>query len=186
MKPSRLGIEIGGTKIQVVLGDVGHTIRDRRRFVVDRSQGAAGIRAQIEEAIRSFQTSGALFEGVGVGFGGPVNRKQGMVACSHQIQDWEGFALAACRESKPLPILDLVRTGHHALLAVHRAAKPHTHAFEERTRCLKATDGLLYLGADSGSALGSIHHKSTPIPYGMANIPQHDLYFGSPNLDSQT
>ncbi|HCQ85402.1 MAG TPA: sugar kinase, partial [Verrucomicrobiales bacterium] len=95
MKPSRLGIEIGGTKIQVVLGDAGHTIRDRRRFVVDRSQGAAGIRAQIEEAIRSFQTSGALFEGVGVGFGGPVNRKQGMVACSHQIQDWEGFALAA-------------------------------------------------------------------------------------------
>ena len=56
MKPSRLGIEIGGTKIQVVLGDAGHTIRDRRRFVVDRSQGAAGIRAQIEEAIRSFQT----------------------------------------------------------------------------------------------------------------------------------
>ncbi|MGB1674668.1 MAG: ROK family protein, partial [Limisphaerales bacterium] len=95
MKPSRLGIEIGGTKIQVVLGDAGHTIRDRRRFVVDRSRGAAGIRAQIEEAIRSFQTSGALFEGVGVGFGGPVNRKQGMVACSHQIQGWEGFALAA-------------------------------------------------------------------------------------------
>jgi hypothetical protein len=82
--------------------------------------------------------------------------------------------------------LDLVRTGYHALLAVHRAAKTHTHAFEERTRCLKAADGLLYLGADSGSALGSIHHKSTPVPYGMASIPQHHLYFGSPDFDSQT
>ena len=42
-----LGIEIGGTKLQLVLGDSKARIIERFRFVVDRVAGADGIRKHI-------------------------------------------------------------------------------------------------------------------------------------------
>lgn len=84
-----LGIEIGGTKLQVVTGD-GTTIRQHFRFTVDKSRGAAGILAHIDEALR--QISEPL-QAVGVGFGGPVDTQTGRIATSHQIEGWSGFGL---------------------------------------------------------------------------------------------
>ena len=41
-----LGIEIGGTKTQVVLGDEQARILERRKFIVAPKRGAAGIQEQ--------------------------------------------------------------------------------------------------------------------------------------------
>ena len=49
-----LGVEIGGTKLQVVLGNDNADILDRRRFVVDAAQGGAGIRGQIAQALSDY------------------------------------------------------------------------------------------------------------------------------------
>jgi glucokinase len=44
---SFLGIEIGGTKLQIVAGDGNGRIYERRRFSVIQGLGAAGIRQQL-------------------------------------------------------------------------------------------------------------------------------------------
>lgn len=88
-----LGIEIGGTKLQLVVGDDTGQIVDRARLDVRREDAADGIRAQIEEAIKNFLVE-YRFQAAGVGFGGPVNRKTATVSASHQIEGWAGFDLA--------------------------------------------------------------------------------------------
>src|SRR5262245_11432583 len=47
--PRFLGIEIGGTKLQLVTGDESGRLLERCRFTVEKENGAAGIRAQIGE-----------------------------------------------------------------------------------------------------------------------------------------
>jgi glucokinase len=131
-----IGVEIGGTKLQVVLGDAEAGIVARRRYVVERGRGAEGIRANIGRAIGELtdgvggmatpplrghestpiekhssqpgdekQSSPRTCPGekrpghatpikaVGVGFGGPVDFRNGRVAASHHIEGWHGFPL---------------------------------------------------------------------------------------------
>ena len=90
--PTFLGIEIGGTKLQVVVGDANAAISRRQRFAVDPAEGADGIRRQLEQTLPALvreHHAGAL----GVGFGGPVDRTTGRIARSHQIHGWSGFDL---------------------------------------------------------------------------------------------
>jgi len=99
-----LGIEIGGTKLQLVLGDASARIRERRRLSVDASQGASGIRKQIEGALLVL-LRGRRISAVGVGFGGPVDWKTGRVARSHQVEGWSGFDLSGwLRELTGAPV----------------------------------------------------------------------------------
>jgi len=89
-----LGIEIGGTKLQLVLGDEAGRIIERRRYHIDRIQGGAGIRAFIESALRDLVPEARL-HAAAVGFGGPVDPKTGRICCSHQIEGWAGFDLGS-------------------------------------------------------------------------------------------
>jgi glucokinase len=88
-----LGIEIGGTKLQLVTGDNAGRITEGCRLSVDTAHGAAGIRAQIEAALPQLCQQPSI-TAVGVGFGGPVNWRTGRIACSHQIEGWSEFDLA--------------------------------------------------------------------------------------------
>jgi glucokinase len=94
MEPCYLGIEIGGSKLQIVVGDEGHRIQARRRFEVDRAQGSAGIQRQIEGAYADLQQTWDP-RALGVGFGGPVDWKTGRICRSHHIEGWSGFELRA-------------------------------------------------------------------------------------------
>lgn len=85
-----LGIEIGGTKLQIVTGE-GTSIAEHFRFTVDKSRGATGILQHIDETLRQVSDS---IESIGVGFGGPVDTQTGRIATSHQIEGWSGFDLA--------------------------------------------------------------------------------------------
>ncbi len=88
-----LGIEIGGTKLQLVLGDGAGRIHERRRLVVEAAQGAAGIRQQIEQTIPQLLADRKI-AAVGVGFGGPVDWRTGKINRSHQLAGWSDFPLA--------------------------------------------------------------------------------------------
>lgn len=89
-----LGIEIGGTKLQLAIGeDAGHII-ERRRFAVDPTQGADGIRQQIERALPEL-LGHRKARAAGVGFGGPVHWRTGKIARSHHIAGWADFDLAS-------------------------------------------------------------------------------------------
>ena len=90
-----LGIEIGGTKLQIVLGDERRTIHQRFRRTVAKELGGAGIRAQIEAVLREELPQLADKPvAIGVGFGGPVDWATGRIARSHQIEGWSGFDIS--------------------------------------------------------------------------------------------
>lgn len=86
------GIEIGGSKLQIIATDDSFGIRERWRASVDASAGAAGIQAQLEAAINSLRERHAP-SAVGCGFGGPLDVRTGRIDRSHQIEGWMGFGL---------------------------------------------------------------------------------------------
>jgi glucokinase len=93
-----LGIEIGGTKLQLGLGRGDGVLSALWRGVVDPAEGSDGIRRQIETAIPELLAKAHLdrsaLRGVGIGFGGPVDDATRTVIKSHQIAGWDGFPLA--------------------------------------------------------------------------------------------
>jgi glucokinase len=87
-----VGIEIGGTKLQLFAGDASGTILDRRRISVEPARGAEGIRESIQETLPALIKQWNA-QGICVGFGGPVNWRTGTISRSHQIEGWSGFAI---------------------------------------------------------------------------------------------
>lgn len=87
-----LGLEIGGSKLQFVLGDGAGQIQHAARFAVDGRAGGEGIRRHIERVLPELLARGPI-DAVGVGFGGPVDWRTGTVCRSHQIEGWSGFEL---------------------------------------------------------------------------------------------
>ena len=91
--PFVLGIEIGGTKLQLGIGDGRSSkLEQLCRADIDVQRGAVGIVAQIESLGQELRQQYELV-GVGIGFGGPVDMTQGQVTKSHQVRGWEGFPL---------------------------------------------------------------------------------------------
>ncbi len=89
-----LGIEIGGTKLQLGVGaGNGEPLVALERLDVRPQEGAEGIRRQIrqhaEPLVEQYGISSA-----GVGFGGPVDAVAGRTILSHQVDGWEDFPLA--------------------------------------------------------------------------------------------
>ncbi|HKB03409.1 MAG TPA: ROK family protein [Gemmataceae bacterium] len=105
-----IGIEIGGTKLQLGLGRGDGHLLGLWRATVDVVAGGDGIRRQIVAAVPELLAKagvdrGAL-RGVGVGFGGPVDDAARSVIKSHQIHGWDGFPLADwLGEALGLPVM---------------------------------------------------------------------------------
>jgi glucokinase len=97
-RPLLLGIEIGGTKLQLGLGPREGTLADLERLRVVPERGAEGICAQIEGGVDALLARNAAslsdVAAIGVGFGGPVDVDRGVVTVSNQIAGWAGFPLA--------------------------------------------------------------------------------------------
>jgi glucokinase len=93
-----LGIEIGGTKLQLGVGADGGVLAGLWRGTVDTAAGPEGIRRQITQAVPELLAKANIdrsrLKGVGVGFGGPVDDATRTVIKSHQIEGWDGFPLA--------------------------------------------------------------------------------------------
>jgi glucokinase len=93
-----LGIEIGGTKLQLGLGRGDGVLRGLWRGTVDPAAGGDGIRRQILAAVPDLLAAAnverSALRGVGIGFGGPVDDATRSVIKSHQIAGWDGFPLA--------------------------------------------------------------------------------------------
>lgn len=98
-----LGIEIGGTKLQLGVAD-GSPDRplEIMRQDVDLARGSSGILESIERATAILARKYPL-KHVGIGFGGPIDTQTGVVTCSHQVKGWDNFPLARwCRETLSL------------------------------------------------------------------------------------
>ena len=90
-----IAIEIGGTKLQLSLGQEDGRIEKTVRGRVNAEDGAAGILRWMEEHMA--KTLAEVPEGtvkaVGVGFGGPLETATGTILKSVQIRGWDNFSL---------------------------------------------------------------------------------------------
>ncbi|MEI8369393.1 MAG: ROK family protein [Planctomycetia bacterium] len=97
--PVALGIEIGGTKLQSAVVAADGRVLLRRSDRVDPAGGADGIRtvlaAQIAGIVDDAAGNRLAIRAIGIGFGGPVNREQGVVATSFHVGGWSDFPLVA-------------------------------------------------------------------------------------------
>jgi len=88
-----LGIEIGGTKLQLGVGSGdGQKPEVLQRLDIQPEAGAQGILDQIEVAAAKLIQEYGITR-IGIGFGGPVKTTTGVVVTSHQISGWENFRL---------------------------------------------------------------------------------------------
>ena len=97
--PLSVGIEIGGTKLQLALGRGDGRLSAARRATINPANGANGILLQIvaeyHELLKDAGLSQNSIQAIGVGFGGPVDVKNGIIETSHQVEGWTEFPLAA-------------------------------------------------------------------------------------------
>lgn len=86
-----MGIEIGGTKLQLVTGTADGNPLTKHRFQIEKQQGARGIQDLIQKTvIENYHQS---ITAVGIGFGGPVTWETGQIATSFHIEGWSNFNL---------------------------------------------------------------------------------------------
>lgn len=99
-----LGIEIGGTKLQVGVGSGdGPPLLALRRREIDRRQGAEEIRRRIVDFARPLIAEFRP-QAIGVAFGGPIDAAAGKTLKSHHVAGWEDFPLVEwCQKELGLP-----------------------------------------------------------------------------------
>jgi glucokinase len=98
-----LGIEIGGTKLQLGVGAGDGVLVAIERFDVVPKRGAIGILEQIAAAGRELIERHHV-RGVGFGFGGPIDAATGTVVKSHHVEGWDNFPLGQwCSHELGLP-----------------------------------------------------------------------------------
>jgi glucokinase len=86
-----LGIEIGGSKLQLYAANSPRSIVHRQRLAVERGASASDIRGQLAIAVQAWE--GTKWRAAGVGFGGPVDWRRGRTHCSHQVAGWDQMDL---------------------------------------------------------------------------------------------
>ena len=99
-----LGIEIGGTKLQLAVGPGGgQPLTEIRRLQVDPTAGADGILRHISREAGELLANHPV-HAVGIGFGGPVDVESGLTITSHQVPGWDRLPLVRwCRDHLELP-----------------------------------------------------------------------------------
>jgi len=97
MEALTLGVEIGGTKLQVALGDRSGAILETQRGAAPAGEGAEGIlgwfRREVPAMLERARVVGGPVECIGVGFGGPVDSATGRALASFQVSGWQDVAL---------------------------------------------------------------------------------------------
>jgi glucokinase len=169
--PWLLGVEIGGTKLQLALSRHAGGFDGLIRRTIEPADGARGILAQIQDCLAALLDEHGLCHGdvraVGVGFGGPVDAESGRTETSFQVDGWTDFPLATWfREVPGVPTVSIHNDADVAGLAESRLG-----AGQGRSPLLYLTigsgiggavilDGRIYRGAGRGAA--EIGHLRVP------------------------
>lgn len=152
----KLGIEIGGTKLQLFAADGSGQVQQRFRYEVDKQKGAEGILDAISQTLRQLHQPPTA---VGVGFGGPVNSETGQISTSHQIDGWAGLNLMNWfQEQTQAQTIRIENDANVAALgeALQGAGRGYRHVFYTTVGSGigggMVVDGQIYHGAIPGEA----------------------------------
>jgi glucokinase len=116
------GIDIGGTKIALALADEEGRIVEGARFPARTAE--RGPHAIIEEALaeieRMLGRTGARLAAVGIGCGGPLDRRRGLILSPPNLPGWDEFPVVELVEERlGVPAL-LDNDANAAALGEHR------------------------------------------------------------------
>ncbi|WP_373516186.1 ROK family protein [Pricia sp.] len=92
MDGNYLGIEIGGTKIQLLVVDTRYTVLERVMFFVGDTKEASLIQKALRNNLSNLLLKHDIMA-IGVGFGGPIDYRTGTIYRSFHVQGWNGFNL---------------------------------------------------------------------------------------------
>jgi glucokinase len=99
-----IGIDVGGTNTSGGLAGPDGRLQAKVRRATRRGGGAeAGIQLISEiiaELCANAEACGSGVDRIGIGFGGPVDFRQGVVVLSHHVDGWEGMPLKARLEER--------------------------------------------------------------------------------------
>lgn len=99
-EPLFLGVEIGGTKQQIIVGDHQGSIVDKISERVPIHNGAPDILAWISARLPLLKEKYADIKAIGVGFGGPLESDTSRILISVQVPGWKDFKLRDWFESQ--------------------------------------------------------------------------------------
>ncbi|MEO8355454.1 MAG: ROK family protein [Chloroflexota bacterium] len=173
-----MGIEIGGTKIQVGIGFTsGKLLRPPIRKQVVRANGADGIRrdivSMVEDALASTELSLSDIHKIGIGFGGVLDSNQGSILRSYQIAGWDDFPLQKWAEEnwgKPVVIQNDAGTAGLAE-ALHGSGRGCSRIFYMTIGSGIGGGWIVDGKIDGGQGLGSAEIGHTWVPDPVSGIP---------------
>ena len=92
MERNYLGIEIGGTKIQIFIVNTSFIILERIKFFVGDKKEASKIQKVLEKNLNKILSEWEIVA-IGVGFGGPIDYESGFIHKSFHVNGWDQFNL---------------------------------------------------------------------------------------------
>lgn len=96
-----LGIDIGGTKSAVLLGDASGQVLARREWASKASRGPEPMLAELLEKARGLLRETKLQpEAAGVSIGGPLDAERGMIYSPPNLPGWDALPLKALLEAE--------------------------------------------------------------------------------------
>lgn len=170
----KIGIEIGGTKLQAALGTASGEILERVAGPVPEPGDADAILSWIAETVPTLQQFAAdqdhEISGIGVGFGGPVETATGRVLTSHQVDGWDDIALKPWFEQQfgfPTAVLNDANAAGWAEYCCGSGKGSNTFSYMNIGSGIGGAlvlDGKLHDGQGRGAF--EMGHVYVPNPYG--------------------
>ncbi len=90
-----LGLDIGGTKCSVVVGDASFEIKRKVAFETRTERGYLAILSEFKQHIRSLlaEFSGYNLKRIGISCGGPLDSKSGTIYSPPNLPDWDNVQI---------------------------------------------------------------------------------------------
>jgi len=166
-----IGIEIGGTKIQVGIGSAnGKLLKPPVRKQVIRENGAEGILRDLVFMVKNALDSTAYelsdIDRVGIGFGGVLDTNQGVILKSYQIAGWDNFPLkqwAGKQWGKPVIIQNDASTAGLAE-ALHGSGRGYNRIFYMTIGSGIGGGWIVDGKVDNGQGIGAAEMGHTWVP----------------------
>lgn len=173
-----MGIEIGGTKIQVGMGFAsGRLLQAPLRKQVIRENGAEGIRrdivSMVADALASAELSLSDVHKIGIGFGGVLDANQGLILRSYQIDGWDNFPLQKWAEEqwgKPVVIQNDASSAGLAE-ALHGSGRGCSRIFYMTIGSGIGGGWIVDGKIDNGQGFGSAEIGHTWVPHPVTGVP---------------
>ena len=140
-----LGIDIGGTKCALVLGDAQGCVWHKVRFeTADRAGTLARIMKEAKGLTELAKTQGDAVKAIGVSCGGPLDSRLGLIQSPPNLPDWDN-----------VPILQMLREAFGIPCALCNDANACALA-EYRFGAGKGCESMVFLTFGTGMGAGLI------------------------------